>query len=77
MPVVDLFRWLEGENATPDRIADPAQAASDLAGFISALQGVDPAGGPSPDGRGGPLAPRESGHASRSLPWPTRSTSHR
>ncbi len=51
--------WLEGENATIDRIADPAQAAIDLAGFLAALQGIDPADGPPPEGRGGPLAPRD------------------
>jgi aminoglycoside phosphotransferase (APT) family kinase protein len=55
-----ICRWLNGENATLERIADAARAASDLAGFISALQGVDPTGGPAPDGRGGPLAPRDA-----------------
>ena len=54
-----ICRWLEGENATLERITDPSQAAMDLAGFISALQAVDPTGGPAPDGRGGPLAPRD------------------
>lgn len=32
-----VCRWLEGENATADGIADPAQAAVDLARFIAAL----------------------------------------
>ena len=54
-----ICRWLDGENATLERIADPAQAAGDLAGFIAALQAVDPTGRPAPDGRGGPLAPRD------------------
>ena len=54
-----ISRWLDGQNATLERIADPTQAAGDLAGFISALQAVDPTGGPAPDGRGGPLAPRD------------------
>ena len=54
-----ICRWLDGENATLERIADPSLAATDLAGFISALQAVDPTGGPAPDGRGGPLAPRD------------------
>ena len=54
-----ISRWLEGENATLERITDPSQAAMDLAGFICALQAVDPTGGPAPDGRGGPLAPRD------------------
>ena len=54
-----ICRWLDGENATLERIADPSLAATDLAGFISALQAIDPTGGPAPDGRGGPLAPRD------------------
>ena len=54
-----ICRWLDGENATLERIADPSLAATDLAGFISAMQAIDPTGGPAPDGRGGPLAPRD------------------
>jgi aminoglycoside phosphotransferase (APT) family kinase protein len=54
-----ICRWLDGENATLERIADPSLAATDLARFISALQAIDPTGGPAPDGRGGPLAPRD------------------
>ena len=38
--------WLEGENATLDRIADPSQAAIDLAHFITALQEIDATDGP-------------------------------
>ncbi len=58
-----VYRWLEGDNATSERIADRHQAATDLAKFISALQRVDPAGGP-PSGannsfRGVPLATRD------------------
>ncbi len=41
-----IYRWLEGENATLDRLADPLQAAADMARFIAALQRIDPAGGP-------------------------------
>jgi Phosphotransferase enzyme family len=33
-----VYRWLDGENAALARIADPRQAAADLAGFIAALQ---------------------------------------
>ncbi len=41
-----VYRWLEGENATIVRIADLPQAAADLAQFITALQEIDPTGGP-------------------------------
>jgi len=54
-----VYRWLEGENATIERIADPCQAATDLARFIAALQRIDPAGGPPAD-RGVPLAMRDA-----------------
>ena len=58
-----VYRWLEGEPATMDRIADPRQAATELAQFIGALQQIDPLGGP-PAGehnafRGVPLARRD------------------
>ena len=59
-----VCRWLEGENATIERIADPRQAATDLAQFIAALQRINPAGGPPPGAhnsfRGVPLAMRDS-----------------
>lgn len=58
-----VYRWLEGETATSERIADLAQAAADLAGFIAALQRVDPTDGPPPGEhnsfRGVPLATRD------------------
>ena len=41
-----VYRWLDGENATIERIADPRQAADALGEFIAALQQIDPAGGP-------------------------------
>jgi aminoglycoside phosphotransferase (APT) family kinase protein len=54
---------LKGENATLDRFAEPRQAAIDLAQFITALQRIDPTGGPPPGehnfGRGVPLAERD------------------
>jgi aminoglycoside phosphotransferase (APT) family kinase protein len=55
-----VYRWLAGENATFDRLADPIQTAQDLARFIIALQQIDTTGGP-PSGppnswRGVPLA---------------------
>lgn len=57
--------WLEGENATPERIAEPCQAATELARFVRALERIDTAGGP-PAGpanfsRGVPLAMRDAG----------------
>jgi aminoglycoside phosphotransferase (APT) family kinase protein len=59
-----VYPWLEGENATPERIADPGQAATALGQFVAALQRIDPAGGPSPGQhnffRGVPLAARDS-----------------
>ena len=55
-----VYRWLEGENATLERIADLHQFATTLAQFLAALQRIDPAGGPPPGQhnffRGGPLA---------------------
>ncbi len=60
-----VYRWLDGENATLDRLSGPDRAARDLAHFVRALQAVDPAGGPRPEpggfGRGVPLAEREAG----------------
>lgn len=59
-----VYRWLEGENATIERIADPSQAALDLARFIAALHRIDPTGGPPPGPhnffRGVPLAMRDA-----------------
>jgi aminoglycoside phosphotransferase (APT) family kinase protein len=59
-----VYRWLEGEAATMDRIADPRQAATSLGEFVGALQRIDPAGGPSPAAsnsfRGVPLAVRDA-----------------
>ena len=55
-----VYRWLEGDNATRDRIADLGQAAMDLARFIAALQRIDPTGGPREGrSRGVPLAERD------------------
>lgn len=56
-------RWLEGQNPDVDHIADPDSLARDLAGFVHALQRIDPTGGP-PAGeqnffRGVPLAMRD------------------
>ncbi|MEV4480082.1 aminoglycoside phosphotransferase family protein [Micromonospora coxensis] len=43
-----IYRWIDGEPASVDRIADPVRFATDLAEFLAALQGVDAAGGPQP-----------------------------
>ncbi len=59
-----VYRWLAGENAVIGRIADPRQAATDLAQFIAALQRIDPTGGPPPGphnfNRGQPLVRRDA-----------------
>jgi aminoglycoside phosphotransferase (APT) family kinase protein len=59
-----VYRWLPGSTARPDRIADPVRFAQDLADFLAALQGVDPADGPRPGThnwfRGGPLRTYDS-----------------
>ena len=59
-----VYRWLEGENATIDQIADPNEAAIALAQFLTALQQIDTTDGPLPGtddlARGQPLAARDS-----------------
>ena len=59
-----VYRWLDGENATIERITDPGQAATELARFVAALQRIDATGGPPPDAhnsfRGEPLARRDA-----------------
>jgi aminoglycoside phosphotransferase (APT) family kinase protein len=59
-----VHRWLEGENATIERIADPVQAAAVLGQFVAALQRIDADGGPLPGQhnffRGVPLAMRDA-----------------
>jgi aminoglycoside phosphotransferase (APT) family kinase protein len=59
-----VYRWLKGETATIERIADPRQAATELAQFVAALQRIDPTGGPPPGPhnsfRGVPLAMRDT-----------------
>ncbi|MBV6700633.1 aminoglycoside phosphotransferase family protein [Kitasatospora aureofaciens] len=53
-----VVRWLDGVNPAVGALAAPTQLARDLAGFITALRAVDPAGGPSA-ARGVPLASRD------------------
>jgi aminoglycoside phosphotransferase (APT) family kinase protein len=55
-----VYRWIEGETASTGQVADLTGFASALAGFLAALQDIDPSDGP-PAGahnffRGGPLA---------------------
>jgi aminoglycoside phosphotransferase (APT) family kinase protein len=54
-----VYRWLAGEHATVERVADLNRFATDLGDFLAALYKIDPEGGP-PAGehsffRGGPL----------------------
>jgi aminoglycoside phosphotransferase (APT) family kinase protein len=59
-----VYRWLEGEPASAETIADPVALAVELAGFLRALGAADAAGGPPPGPhnfhRGGPVAFYES-----------------
>ena len=59
-----VCEWLEGDTATLDRLADPVQAAAQLAQFIRALQMIDSTAGPAPGNhnfmRGVPLARRDA-----------------
>jgi aminoglycoside phosphotransferase (APT) family kinase protein len=54
-----VYRWIDGSPATEETIGDLSQFAADLAGFLTALYKIDPAGGPRPGThnflRGGPL----------------------
>lgn len=43
-----VYRWLDGEPARPDRIADPVRFALELAEFLAALRNVDASDGPQP-----------------------------
>ena len=54
-----VYGWIDGEQARLDRISDLTQFAADVAGFLTALQKIDPTGGPTAGRhnwfRGGPL----------------------
>lgn len=41
-----IRRWIEGRPAATATVADPVEFAEQLAGFLRALRGVDPTGGP-------------------------------
>ncbi|HUG26151.1 aminoglycoside phosphotransferase family protein [Piscinibacter sp.] len=55
-----IYRWIDGDTAAPERIADLRDFATQLAQFLFALQRIDPRGGPAPGPhnfhRGGALA---------------------
>ena len=58
-----VYRWLEGETATIDRVTDARETATALGAFVAALQRVDAGGWPSdppPSPRGRPLATRDA-----------------
>lgn len=59
-----VHRWLTGENATIERLADPVAAATTLARFVTALRTMDSTGGPPPGAhnswRGVHLATRDA-----------------
>ncbi|KZB80175.1 aminoglycoside phosphotransferase family protein [Amycolatopsis regifaucium] len=43
-----IYRWLDGEPASADRVSDPVRFALDLAGFLAVLQSLDATDGPRP-----------------------------
>jgi aminoglycoside phosphotransferase (APT) family kinase protein len=43
-----IYRWIDGETATVERVADMRQFANTLAEFLAALQEIDATGGPPP-----------------------------
>ena len=55
-----VYRWIDGEPATRERIADLREFAQSLARFLNALHSIDATGGPAPGPhnfhRGGSLA---------------------
>jgi len=50
-----VHRWIPGEGAAPDRVADPVTFALDLAEVVRALRAVPPDGAPSASNRARPL----------------------
>lgn len=58
-----VVRWLEGEEATLERLDDPVEAARTLAEFVRSLMALDTTGGPAAGrhnfSRGVPLAARD------------------
>jgi aminoglycoside phosphotransferase (APT) family kinase protein len=58
-----VYRWLPGEDGDRAAVTDPRECALRLAELVTALQAIDPSGGPSPGehnaGRGVPLVARD------------------
>jgi aminoglycoside phosphotransferase (APT) family kinase protein len=46
--VWSIVRWIEGEEATLERLEDPVDTARTLAEFVRALMAIDATGGPAP-----------------------------
>lgn len=69
-----VYRWLDGETATTDSLADPHATAKELAGFVRALRRIDPTGGPGPQWsngfRGVPMGDERDSLASEALVRP-------
>ncbi|MGW3180213.1 aminoglycoside phosphotransferase family protein [Kitasatospora sp. NPDC001119] len=55
-----VLRWLDGTTPVPGRIAEPGVLARDLADFVTAMRGIDPAGAPAAY-RSESLADRDAG----------------
>jgi aminoglycoside phosphotransferase (APT) family kinase protein len=59
-----VYGWIDGAPARPESIRDLTGFAGTLAGFLHALRGIDPTGGPGPGQhnwfRGGPLTTYDS-----------------
>jgi aminoglycoside phosphotransferase (APT) family kinase protein len=51
-----VYRWLDGEAFSLDRVADERRAAADLAAFVAALRAIDTAGAPRAKRGSRPLA---------------------
>ncbi|MFI6051175.1 aminoglycoside phosphotransferase family protein [Streptomyces violascens] len=49
-----VYRWLGGKNPEAGALAEPSLLAEDLAGFVTAMRGIDLPGAPTAH-RGGPL----------------------
>jgi aminoglycoside phosphotransferase (APT) family kinase protein len=57
-----VTRWIDGQPATLEGLADPVREAVVLAGFVSALRGIDTSACPGPrhyEGRAAPLQTRD------------------